>query len=326
MTRPRNKQSGIALLTVLLILAVMVVIAANMSSRLQLDLRRTSNLVSNQQALWYAYGAESLVEKVLKETLDDDKTINLSQNWAKEGLVYPVDNGQISGQVFDMQACFNLNAVVGNDDEKGAAPLAVRQFRNLLEQLEIEAYDAEQLSDALRDWIDTDTNVVSSYGAEDAHYESLTPPYQPANQPLRSASELRAIKGFTQVIYKKVRPYVCALPVSTLVVNVNTIDEKQPALLAAMFLGKLSLDLASSVLEQRADGGWDNIADMLALNSFSGVSLEADEKASVGVSSKYFVAKLYAEFGDAKAKFETVFNAESKSKVYVIRRQFGGAQ
>ena len=323
--RSAPNQRGIALLTVLLILAVMVIIASNMSSRLQLELRRTSNMMTHQQALWYAYGAEALVEKGLKQALKDDDTINLDQYWAMEGIVYPVENGQIGGQVLDMQACFNVNAVIGEDKE-GQAPLAVRQFRNLLEQLELDAYEAEQLSDALRDWIDGDTNVVSSYGVEDAYYESLDYPYQPGNQPLLNASELRAIKGFNQVIYRKVRPYLCALPTATLKVNVNTIAIDKPEVLAGLFSGKLSLDLAKTILEQRPTSGWETLADFLSLTALKDIDMSAAEKGSFDVKSRYFVALLQAEFASATMKFESLFKAESKDSVYVIRRQFGGAQ
>lgn len=319
------KQRGIALLTVLLILAVMVIIASNMSSRLQLELRRTSNIMTHQQALWYAYGAEALVEKGLKQALKDDDTINLDQYWAVEGMLYPVENGQIGGQVFDMQACFNVNAVTGEDRE-GQAPLAVRQFRNLLEQLELDAYQAEQLSDALRDWIDADNNVVSSYGVEDAYYESLDYPYQAGNQGLLNISELRAIKGFTQAVYRKVRPYVCALPTTDLKINVNTIALDHPAVLAGLFSGKLSLDVATTILEQRPSSGWQTTADFWSLAVLEGLEMSAAEKSSVDIKSRYFVALLQADFASASLKLESVFKAESKDVVYVIRRQFGGAQ
>ena len=53
--RPRpplapGRQRGMALLVVLLILAVMVIVASNMSGRLQLELRRTANLTLGKQA------------------------------------------------------------------------------------------------------------------------------------------------------------------------------------------------------------------------------------------------------------------------------------
>ena len=48
-----GRQRGMALLVVLLILSVMVIIASNMSGRLQLELRRTANITTGKQAWWY---------------------------------------------------------------------------------------------------------------------------------------------------------------------------------------------------------------------------------------------------------------------------------
>lgn len=53
-----KQQRGVALLVVLLILVVMVVLAANISNRFQTELFRTSNLVRQSQAKWYALGAK----------------------------------------------------------------------------------------------------------------------------------------------------------------------------------------------------------------------------------------------------------------------------
>ncbi len=323
---PTHRQKGVALLTVLLILAIMVIIAGNMSSRLQLELRRTSNIVTHEQARWYALAGEELVKKTLKETLKDNDTINLDQYWALEGMMYPVENGQIGGQVFDEQACFNLNAVIGNDDEKGQAPLAVRQFRNLLEQLDMDAYESEQISDALRDWIDTDSNVITSYGAEDAYYESLNYPHQTGNQMLIDSSELRAIKGVTKAIYQKIRPYVCVLPTSTLKINVNTVATDKPEIIAALFLGQVPLDQVKTMLQDRPDSGWKNVEAFLSLPELSGLKLSDEQAKIFDIKSKYFSAHLQADFDTARVKLESLFKAESEKKVYVIRRQFGGAQ
>ena len=86
-----------ALLVVLLILAVMVIVASNMSGRLQLELRRTANLTLGKQAWWYAMSAEALVIKVLNQDVKDDPDrVSLGQNWAREDGVFPVEDGTLS--------------------------------------------------------------------------------------------------------------------------------------------------------------------------------------------------------------------------------------
>ncbi|PJG57472.1 type II secretion protein K, partial [Aeromonas cavernicola] len=158
-----------ALLVVLLILAVMVIIASNMSGRLQLELRRTANLTAGKQAWWYAMSAEALVSKVLAQDFKDEpKIVHLGQNWARKDAVFPVEGGTLRGEVSDLQACFNLNSLSvatspGNiDQDLSKQPYPVQVFRALLTQLEIEEYEAAQLTDAIRDWTDKDTEPVSS--------------------------------------------------------------------------------------------------------------------------------------------------------------------
>ncbi|MGL5225654.1 MAG: hypothetical protein ACRC8Q_10110, partial [Aeromonas sp.] len=56
-----------ALLVVLLILALMVMIASNMSGRLQLELRRSANITTAKQAWWHALSAETMVSKMLAQ-------------------------------------------------------------------------------------------------------------------------------------------------------------------------------------------------------------------------------------------------------------------
>ena len=55
-----NRQSGVALLTVLLLVAVMSVLVMSVLDDIRFGLRRASNAQSTAQAQWYALGAETL--------------------------------------------------------------------------------------------------------------------------------------------------------------------------------------------------------------------------------------------------------------------------
>ncbi|MGL5334063.1 MAG: type II secretion system minor pseudopilin GspK, partial [Aeromonas veronii] len=232
-----DRQRGMALLVVLLILSVMVIIASNMSGRLQLELRRTANITTGKQAWWYALSAEALVSKVLTQDFKDNpEVVNLSQNWARKNTVFPVDDGQLKGEVTDLQSCFNLNSLsvaskAGSGEELAQQPYPVQVFRELLKQLAMDDYEAAQLTDAIRDWTDKDTALVSSLGAEDAYYEGLKPPYLTANQWMLGKHELRAVRGVTARVYAKLAPYVCTLPNDKLKININTLASQRPELL-----------------------------------------------------------------------------------------------
>ena len=107
-----KKQQGIALITVMLIVALCAIIAAQMTTRLQTQMQRSTNIHFNQQAYWYAMGAEELAKRLLMKAFKDEPDItHLEQVWAQEERSFPVDFGEISGEITDLQACLNLNAL-----------------------------------------------------------------------------------------------------------------------------------------------------------------------------------------------------------------------
>ncbi|MFT4724842.1 MAG: general secretion pathway protein K, partial [Colwellia sp.] len=57
-----KKVTGVALITVLLIVSLAAVLATQMTARLQLQMQRTNNVTLNQQAYWYAMGAEAFAK------------------------------------------------------------------------------------------------------------------------------------------------------------------------------------------------------------------------------------------------------------------------
>lgn len=123
-----KRQTGVALITVMLVVAIAVVLATKMSSALIFQIQRTENLNSNQQAYWYAMGAEALAKSILTLSFkekDDQTVTHLGQPWASGETSFPVDLGTISGEINDMHACFNLNSLINknqNNDEQGTVP------------------------------------------------------------------------------------------------------------------------------------------------------------------------------------------------------------
>ena len=110
-----QQQRGVALIIVLLIVALVSVLATQMGSRLQLQVKRASNIKDNNQAYWYAMGAEQYAQKSIKFLLENsDGVINLNQQWS-EPFVYPLEGGGIQAQLLDMQSCFNINSLQGGD-------------------------------------------------------------------------------------------------------------------------------------------------------------------------------------------------------------------
>lgn len=327
--RSPTKQRGVALIVVLLIVAMVVIIATNITSRNQLSMRRTLNLAQYDQAYWYAISAEELAKKILKQDLDDSEgRVHKQQYWAMSDVVFPAEYGEIAGKITDMRSCFNLNAlsVTTKEVENGQPklPLAAKQYKALLVSLGMDDFTADHLTQTLKDYIDEDT-IASPYGAEDAEYEARHVPYRAANTLMNHRSELRAVMGYSQDIYLKLLPYICVIPGSDRqLLNVNTIDVEQAALLAAMVDNQISVGEAESVINQRPGDGFAKIDDFYESSSMGSIKWEDAMKSTFVIDSQYFLLASGAKVDNAIFRMESVLKKGSGNKMDVLTRQFGG--
>jgi len=221
MKRP-ERQTGIALLTAILVVALTALAAAAMMEAGNIAMHRGANVMQSEAELWYATGIESWVKGVLIEDakLNGTTTVGFNGLWAQPVDFLPIEGGAIRGHMEDLQGRFNLNnlAVGQLNTSQGAAAtgpmLYIQQLDRLLDNLpNFDASKYHGLGYAIRDWVDADDQRSGSYGAEDEDYLSEDPPYRAANQPMRSVSELMLVKGMTKELYAALSPYVTALPV-----------------------------------------------------------------------------------------------------------------
>lgn len=107
----QKRQKGVALIVVLMLVALVAVIGTEMASRLQLHVTRATNIKDNNQAYWYAMGAEQFAKKSIIELLErNNNVVSLEGGWSDE-FTFPLEGGGIQAQLMDMQTCFNLNAI-----------------------------------------------------------------------------------------------------------------------------------------------------------------------------------------------------------------------
>ena len=319
-----KKQKGVALIVVMLIVALITVLAAQMSGRLQLNVARTLNIKANNQAYWYALGAEQFAQQSLStlKTLTGEN-INLSQPWAQP-FEYPVEGGVISAELVDMQSCFNLNAVRAATGVTGNSP-AQSAFKKLLESYITDSFVVDTLLASLTDWIDEDSEP-SQDGAEDPEYESQARPYLAANNSLSHLSELRLIYGMDQVIqlgaFDVIKNALCVLPEDNLKVNVNTITPENAVVLASL-LGE-TVDTGSSIIGSRPEEGFKSIDDFFALGEVSALQLTDAQKSWFDVTTTYFKLNTVAKYQGSQFRLSTIFRLDNDG-IIVVSREFGGA-
>jgi len=291
-------QRGVALVTALLVVSLATVAAVAMATRLQVDMRRTGNLLHGEQAYAYALAAESWAEVILRRDADDSETDTLAEDWATALPPISVEGGFVSGRIEDLQGRFNVNNLIGTDGKPSEPD--VEYFKRLLGLLELEP----GLATALLDWIDADINATFPDGAEDDIYLLETPPYRAANRPLVSISELRLVKGYSAEIMDLLEPYITALPEPT-ALNVNTAS---PVVLQALHADLGEVD-AAQIIEARGEEGFTQLETFLALDALAGLQLDVD----VDIKSDWFSVLTDVRIGRGQARLESRLQRSDKA-------------
>jgi len=294
----RHQQQGLALITAVLVVAIVATVATTLALGEQVWFRQAQNMTNRAQAESLRRGALNFAAILLAR--DQNQTDHLGEPWAKPLPPLPVEDGMLTFAVADAQGLFNLNNLVRNG-QPSTADIAI--FQRLLTAQGIDP----GLSEALRDWLDPD-GTVSPGGAEDIEYLSLPQPYRSANQPLQSVDELRLVKGFTAKAVKDLRPYVTALPVPT-TVNVNTAPVQ---VLAA--LTNLSASVLQPVLDSRVNQSFADTAKFLAQLP-AGTTCPAN---LCDVKTGYFLVTIDIRYGRLQRRTEALIERTSGKPATVL--------
>ncbi|MFL7888435.1 type II secretion system minor pseudopilin GspK [Enterobacter pseudoroggenkampii] len=261
-----QKQKGVALLVVLILLVMMSALAAKISQQFCRNLQKTHYQVSQQQLRW----AMQAQEKVVKDRLQADasgesKALSPDGDW-HQPLETRGEDYTVVGQVEDAQDCFNVNNLLAVEKvAQGKNPPAVPEkprreqiVEQLLTQSGLSQTNAEEVYLQLVDYLDGDTTTAKE-GAETDAWAGVVPARQPANQMMRTIAEITLLPAFPAAAYPKVSKLLCALPDAASKVDVNTLKPEQAALLAALFPGKLNEDDAVRLIESRPETGWESM-------------------------------------------------------------------
>lgn len=309
-----KKQKGIALITILVMVALATILAATIAQRQKFTAENTAYLMRQNQSLWYAKSAETFFSELLVEDAENAGDVDyLQENWAKPMPAFPVEDGYVTGQLYDESGKFNLNSLV---DDSGQVNVAAKEwFERLLTNVGLNA----QLSEAVIDWQDADNETLGPMGAEESYYRGLRNAYLPANSKFHAVEELKMVRGFEGEKYLLIAPYVSAIAVQDAKVNINT----APAIVLASLAESLDVETVEAVLEQRQQNmeHFSNVDELWSLEPFSQAKNENQTalNALLGVKSIYFQAKIEVMLSERKRQFQTYLLREDK-KVHVLYR------
>lgn len=307
-------QQGIALITILVMVALATILAATIAKRQANTAENTAYLMRQNQSLLYAKSAEAFFSELLVDDAENAGDIDhLQENWAKPMPAFPVEDGFVSGTLEDQSGKFNLNSLVNAD---GMPNLQAKAW---FEKLLLRVGLPENLSEAVIDWQDVDNETIGAMGAEASYYQGLAQGYLPANSKFHSVQELKLVRGFEGAKYLQIADYVTAVPTSESKVNINT----APAMLLASLDPKLDIKAVQQVLQRRQSNleYFASVNDLWAIEPFSQVSADVRGEVSnlLGVKSEYFKAKIDMMLSGRKRQFSSDLVRQDKT-VYVSSR------
>ena len=294
--------------------ALATILAATIAQRQKFTVENTAYLMRQNQSLLYAKSAETFFSELLVEDAENAGDIDyLQENWAKPMPAFPVEDGYVTGQLYDESGKFNLNSLV---DDSGQVNVAAKEW---FERLLMNAGLNAQLSEAVIDWQDADNETLGPMGAEESYYRGLRNAYLPANSKFHAVEELKMVRGFEGEKYLQIAPYVSAITVTDAKVNINT----APAIVLASLAESLDVKTVEAVLEQRQQNmeHFSNVDELWSLEPFSQAKNENQTalNALLGVKSSYFQAKIEVMLSERKRQFQTYLLREDK-KVHVLYR------
>lgn len=312
-------ERGAALLTVLMLVAIIAVIAAGALERLRLSTRLATNAAALDQARGLAFAAETLATTRISALLSQSPNrVALVGGWSNRPYALPVPGGVATARITDGTNCFNLNGLVirtGDTDLTANAP-SVEQFARLMRLVGVPG-DPEAIAAATADWIDTDDTPLPA-GAEDSNYQG----YRTAGALMADPSELRAVSGVTPEAYAAIRPWVCTLPVAKLAsINVNTLAPERAPLVAMLLPDGADVGAIRGALLRRPETGYESQEAFKTALSLGG---ETTGFNGVDVTSKWFDLRIDVVMGGATLEEHALVDA-STLPAQLVSRQWGEA-
>ncbi len=317
----RERERGAALLTVLLLVAVIATLAATALEKLHVSTRLATNARAIDQARGFALAAEVLATSRVSTLLaQNPDRISLAGGWSDKPFALPIPGGLATARVTDGGNCFNLNGLVVQSNGGAAYAAyspAITQFARLMRLVNVRG-PAESIAAATADWIDTDSSPLPG-GAEDSSYFD----YRTGGTLMADPSELRAVSGVTSEVYAAIRPWVCALPkAAPSMINVNTLTPEQAPLIAMLLPDTLSVAGARSLLLKRPALGFEAASDFWKLPALSAITADPGAQAQTAVTTKWFALKVDVNLGGNIVQERGVMDA-TQLPARLVSRQWG---
>jgi general secretion pathway protein K len=196
---------GIALILTILIVSMIVAVTLQFNTSMRSNLHAAINLSDGIKLNCIARSGFNGALAALYADGSSGNVDTLRDEWAyigefSEASASLFDDGYFLLHVVDLSGRVQINRLVneqgGYNDAQRNIMLRLLNFP----EFGLDAEQAEDIVDAIKDWIDED-NEVTRFGAEDSYYLMLERPYRCKNGPFEFLEELLLVRGITRELF-----------------------------------------------------------------------------------------------------------------------------
>ncbi len=325
MTLLDKKFKGAALIMALFVTAIIASVSAGLFSMVSTNLENEKKMISEQQAILTTLSLESFTKKYLNNKENRNNIVLAANNFSQKSPInLPLERGNLEANIVDMGQCFNLNSLISISatGEETANQENLEFFKNLMKSLFIQDKKIEEISPAVIDWLDKDFFPDSYLGVEDDYYRNEKPSRLTSNQFFFDITELRDVKGMTEEIFQKLKPYICAFNSVETKININSLNPFYPNILVALSSNALSDLEARNILNSKPLGGYSSVSDFLNQQEIKTAFSSKFSKSNLTLETKYFILNTNIKIDGKDFHLKShIFMLNESPKV--IRRKFG---
>ncbi|WP_207850132.1 MULTISPECIES: type II secretion system minor pseudopilin GspK [unclassified Pseudomonas] len=313
----QSNQQGMAIISALLIAAVVAVIAAGMLTRQSVSTRALEADQQRVQGRWLLHGGLEISRQLLWDARQRDPLTRLDQPWAQR-----LNAQGFEGRLEDEQGKFNLRNLVANERVDEAQ---VQAFQRLCELIGISAGLSQRISQRVIGSYpyllnpQIVENTASKNGFDSGRATSPNASRKPQNPKLpmlRSVDDLRSVEGVNDAVIGKLAPYLTVIPATTWL-NGNTAT----APVLAAYVPGLSLERAQALINERDAGRWFiNRGDFV--NRLRMPSLELTS-VKVGITSDWFRLRGEARHEQRRVSLDALLHRSEDRLPQVIWSRVG---
>ena len=299
MKRTRNAERGAAVISALIIVAIVAALTTGLFQRQTASTRRVENEMARVQARAMLAGGIDWARLIVRDHSKREPITRGDQIWATPVLDTRIERpgdervAVFSGRVQDEQGKYNLYNLANNGVPQPEQELVLRRLLNTL-----------QLPDTLAArMVDIMSAAQPVTPPADAASAPQGRPAPDARAPLpRGVDEVAALLALEPSARNELRRTMTVLPVATSV-NVNT----APAEVLAALVPGLSLSQARSMAGERDRGNWFNNSGDFA-NRLAGAGVKTPAPA-VATTSGWFLASGTVAYERARISMQALLRS-----------------